>query len=89
MEDEVELEYSKLCQFIERDGRAVEINIYRGSDETEGWILEIVDDSTGSSIVWDELFETDDAAFQFLFKEIEVQGLDGVIDDAPEAKLPS
>jgi hypothetical protein len=88
MDDEYELEYSTHCGRIERDGRSVQVEIYRGKDQNEEWILEIVDDSSGSSIVWDEQFESDQVAYDYLMKEIDNQGLAKLIDDAPEAQLP-
>lgn len=89
MDDEYELEYSGLGDRIERDGRTVQVQIYRGKGATEeGWILQLVDESSGSSICWDELFETDREAFDYLLKEIDEEGLDRVIDDAPEAQFP-
>ncbi len=89
MTDEYELDYSDHCGRIERDGRSIEIQIYRGRErEDASWILEIVDDLSGSSIVWDELFETDQEAYDCLMKEIEAQGLNKVIDEAPDAPMP-
>lgn len=38
----------------------VEIHIYKGHDSN--WILELVD-AAGNSHVWDNQFETDEAAF--------------------------
>lgn len=88
MGDEYELEYSGRCGRIESEGRSVKVEIYRGKNQEEGWSLEIVDEQTGNSIVWDELFETDLVAYNYLLWEIEEQGLAKVIDDAPEAQLP-
>ena len=88
MNDEFELEFSTYCQHLERDGRSVQVEIYRGKDRDEPWILEIVDDDTGSSILWDDQFKTDKDAFDFLLAEINKNGLDKVIDDAPEVPFP-
>jgi len=89
MFDEYEVAYSERCGGIERQGRSVQLQIYRGKDQEDaGGILEIVDDHSGSSIVWDELFETDQPAYDYLMNEIHAQGLDKVIDDAPKARLP-
>lgn len=88
MDAEYELEYSSHCGRIERDDRSVQVHIYRGKDqEDKNWILEIVDEKSGNSIVWDDPFESDQAAYDYLMKEIEDQGLAKVIDDAPEAQL--
>lgn len=87
MEDEIELEHSTLCQQIERDGRCVQVEIFRDKNRDEGWLLEIVDLDTGSSVVWDELFETDRKAFELLLAEIADEGLDKLIDNTPKAQL--
>jgi len=90
MNDEFELEYSEHCGALERDGRSIDIQIYRGVSPEEGaWVLEIVDGASGSSIVWDEDFEDDEAAYKFLMNEIQQHGLGKLIDDAPEAQLPT
>jgi hypothetical protein len=90
MDDEYDLEHSSLCGRIERDGRSVQVEIYRGKEQEEsGWVLEVVDDSSGSSIVWDEQFDTDQDAYDCLMKEIDEQGLADIIDNAPEAQLPN
>ena len=88
MDDDIELEHSPLCQQIERDGRSVRVEIYRGKDRDEDWLLEIVDLHTGSSIVWDDLFKTDREAYDFLLAEIADEGLNKLIDDTPKAQLP-
>ncbi len=89
MDDEFELEYSKHCGHLERDGRSIDVEIYRGKEEeNETWILEIVDAQTNDSIVWTEEFETDTEAYNFLLQAIENEGLGSLIDSAPEARLP-
>jgi hypothetical protein len=87
MDEEYELEHSIHCGRIARDGRSVQVEIFRGKKE-ERWLLEIVDEDSGNSVVWDDPFETDQAAYDYLLKEIEEQGLAKVIDDAPDAQLP-
>ena len=47
--------------FFTRDGVTVEICIHRLPDTS--WVLEVVD-AEGTSIVWDDEFETDDPAMQ-------------------------
>lgn len=89
MEDDYGLEYSDLRGRLERDGRAVKVEVYRSTHgDDEGWILEIVDEDSGNSIVWDDPFPTDQAAHDHLMKEVEERGLNKVIDDAPKAEFP-
>lgn len=60
-----ELIESPLGWSIERNGRHLTVNIVRLATEP-GWSLEVVNDK-GTSIVWDDPFETDrqaDAAFR-------------------------
>lgn len=85
MEDEIELEHSSLCRQVDRDGRSVQVEIYRCKGRDEDWLLEIVDLDTGASVVWDKPFTTDREALDFLLAAIDEEGLDGVIDDSREA----
>jgi hypothetical protein len=62
---EPELIESPLNWSIERGGRRLTVNMVRLASE-RGWSLEVVNDQ-GTSIVWDEQFDTDrdaDAAFR-------------------------
>jgi len=59
MEDDLELEYSPLCQSISSGGKSVQVHIY--NDGEGKWILE-VEDEFGNSTVWNDLFDTDSAA---------------------------
>lgn len=89
MSEEYEIEYSRHCGPLSRDGCSVQVEIYRGRGETgKSWILEIVDDASGDSIIWDEQFETDQAAYDQLMKETEERGLAKVIEDSEEVQLP-
>jgi len=59
---DVSVEYSPLERKVERDGVWVKISIFRGADDP-GWLLEI-EDHLGGSTVWDDPFETDQAALR-------------------------
>ena len=59
-EEDYEVEDSRLCQKVSRDGITVEVLIYRGKDDS-GWMLEVVDQDGGSTF-WDDLFPTDEEA---------------------------
>jgi hypothetical protein len=52
---------SGLSRTVKEDGFTTEVSIIRLEHETK-WSLEIVN-STGRSIVWDDLFSSDDEAF--------------------------
>jgi len=61
-----------------RGGITVEVRIVRLEDTK--WTLEIVDQS-GTSIVWDDEFDTDDAAHAEFLRSVETEGLDGIVRD--------
>ena len=64
MDDDYKLVFSTLSTRVTRDGITVDVQIYRGKDET-GWLLEVVD-HLGGSTVWDDRFPTDVEALQQL-----------------------
>lgn len=76
MSDEPELIFSPLQQSITRDGKTVEVNIYR--IPTSGWTLEVVDEFRNST-VWDHEFETDQQALDQVMSEIESDGVEAFI----------
>ncbi len=61
-----------------RNGITVEVCIYRL--EHTKWKLEVVDEG-GTSIVWDDEFDTDDAAHAEFLRSVETEGLDGILRD--------
>ena len=72
-EEDYEVEDSRLCQKVSRDGITVEVLIYRGKDDS-GWMLEVVDQDGGST-VWDDLFPTDEEALAEAMNTIETEGI--------------
>ena len=74
----IEIESSPLCRTMKRDGIEIEILIYRIDGTNEGWSLEVVDEA-GTSIVWDDLFDTDQAALDELCQAIEEEGISAII----------
>ncbi|MCS6760463.1 MAG: YecA family protein, partial [Candidatus Devosia euplotis] len=73
-DDDYEVEHSPLEREVARDGTTVEICIYRGPDCSPRWLLE-VEDETGGSTVWDEPFETDQEALDAALKAIDEEGI--------------
>lgn len=67
---------SPLSQRYERNGKSVSIEIYRLPGTR--WSLEVVDEH-GNSTVWNEDFETDEAAHSAALNEIELEGIDSFI----------
>ena len=67
---------SLLDQTYTKDGKSIEIEIYRMLDTA--WNVQVVD-TFGNSTVWDDEFESDEEALQFVLAEIERDGIDEFI----------
>lgn len=78
MDEEYELEDSPLSSDISRDGMTVKVCIYRGKDKGEGWSLEIVA-KDGTSTVWDDLFNSDEEAFDEALVAIKKDGIESFL----------
>jgi hypothetical protein len=83
-DDEFTLIRSKLSGFITRDDMTIEVCIYRG-DAERTWQLEVVN-KEGTSIVWDDRFETDQAALDEVKGTIETEGMASFLSDPDETK---
>jgi uncharacterized protein len=64
---------SRLSRTVKKDGVTVEVSIIRLEHETE-WSLEVVN-SVGTSIVWDELFASDNEAFAEFERTVAEEGM--------------
>jgi hypothetical protein len=84
MDDEFKIINSALSQRITRDGTTIEVLIYRGEHEP-AWILEVVD-CAGGSTVWDETFQTEQAALNEVLRTIDDEGISCFLLD-PVQKL--
>ena len=73
MQEEYEIENSRLSRRISKDGMTVEVHIFRGEDDP-GWILQVVDQEGGST-VWDDLFPTEEEALAEVLNTIETEGI--------------
>jgi uncharacterized protein len=71
---------SGLSGKVTRDGISVELCIYRLETDKE-WSLEVVN-SAGTSIVWDELFASDDAANEEFLRTVAEEGMASFLDNA-------
>ena len=67
---------SLLDQTYTKDGKSIRIEIYRMPDTS--WNVQVVD-TFGNSTVWDDEFESDKEALQFVLAEIERDGIDEFI----------
>jgi len=72
---------SPLSRFVEENGDRVEIAIYRLEDEVMEWSLEIVA-SDGCSTVWEEPFDSDEAALAEALSAIKDEGISSFFEGA-------
>lgn len=80
MEHEPNLVLSSRNGRITRDGMTVELCIIRLENSAD-WTLEVVNQK-GTSIVWDDPFESDQAAFEEFERTIAEEGMKAFLDDA-------
>ena len=78
-EREPNLITSGLSRHVTQDGITVELCIYR-LETKPGWTLEVVN-SEGTSIVWDDLFPSDDAANEEFLRTVVEEGMASFLDD--------
>ena len=73
-----EIVMSSLCREIIEDGTKIQVDIYRGEDES-GWILEVIDEENAST-VWDEPFDTGQEALDAVMTVVEYDGIRSFLD---------
>ena len=73
-----EIVMSPLCREIIEDGTRIQVDIYRGENESV-WILEVIDEENAST-VWDEPFDTDQEALDAVLIVIEKDGIRSLLD---------
>lgn len=78
MTDYPDIVSSPLSQTFTADGITVQVRTYR-LERGEGWTLELID-VEGGSIVWEEQFATDAAAFAEFTEGPEELGLEKLIE---------
>jgi hypothetical protein len=79
--------HSGLSQKMTVQDHELSIEIYRLEHEPN-WALEVVDEE-GTSTVWDDQFETDQAALDEVLGTIEKEGLSAFRDDGNVFPFPS
>jgi len=82
MHEEFKVKMSPLCQSITKDGQTVQIDIYE--DGAGGWLLEVVDEYSNST-VWDDPFKTDQEALTEVLEEIEKEGFASLVGSKTES----
>ena len=75
---EPNLVISSLSRTVKRDGIIVEVNICR-LEKDKSWTLEVVN-SEGTSIVWDDAFDTDEDAYAEFERTVKEEGMKTFLD---------
>ena len=75
---EPNLVHSGLSRMVTKDGVTVEVSIVRLENETK-WSLEVVN-SSGTSIVWDDLFSSNEDAFAEFNRTVAEEGIRAFLD---------
>jgi hypothetical protein len=78
--------HSSLSRRVTRDGITVEVVIVRLEDESK-WSLEVVN-AKNTSIVWDELFSTDEDAYAEFERTVAEEGMRTFLDSGKVIPFP-
>jgi uncharacterized protein len=71
---ESDLVFSGLSRMFTQGGITVDLKIYRRRNRPREWRLEVVN-SSGTSIIWDDTFTSDDNALMAFIAIVEDQGM--------------
>ena len=71
--------HSGLSGIVSKDNVTVEVIIVRLESESK-WSLEVVNDA-GTSIVWDDLFDSDEDAYAEFQQTVEEEGMRAFLDN--------
>ena len=77
-EREPNIIHSGLSRTVKKDRVTVEVSIIRLEHETE-WSLEVAN-AAGTSIVWDDLFASDDEAYAEFERTVAEEGMQAFLD---------
>ena len=77
---------SSLSRTVTKDGITVRVEIIRLEGET-GWSLEVVN-ARNTSIVWDDLFATDEAAYAEFARTVAEEGMRAFLDSGKVIPFP-
>lgn len=85
-ERDPEIINSRLSRGFIWEGYTLQIQIYR-LDDRPGWTLEVVNED-GTSIVWDDLFDTDRDADDAFRETLELEGIEAFLDESDGDVIP-
>ena len=87
MDHDPELVRSSFSGPVTRQAVTVRLEIYRLEDDPK-WVLEVVNER-GTSIVWDDLFDTDGAAYAAFEAAVEQDGMRTFLDGTNVVPIPT
>jgi hypothetical protein len=88
IEEDPEIEVSRLGGPVARDGMTVHVEIHRPVEGDESWTLEVTDHEGGST-VWEDRFATDKEAYDEFYRVLETDGIQSFLEDQPESRRQS
>jgi hypothetical protein len=78
MEEEYKIIDSPLSREYTSEGHTVDVQIYSDEDQKE-WILEVVNEA-GTSILWDDPFDSDEKALEAFIQTVEKEGIQAFLE---------
>jgi hypothetical protein len=78
---------SGLSRTITEDGVTIRLEIYRLEHDPK-WALEVVNEA-GTSIVWDELYDTDDDAYATFKRTVAEEGMEAFSEQSNVVQFPT
>ena len=85
MDRDPELVRSSFSGPVTRQAVTVRLEIYRLEDDQK-WVLEVVN-ARGTSTVWDDLFDSDGAAYEAFEATVEQEGMSTFLDDTESSTV--
>lgn len=87
MDRDPELVRSSFSGPVTRQAVIVRLEIYRLEDDPK-WVLEVVNER-GTSIVWDDLFDTEGAAYEAFEAAVVRDGMHTFLDETNVVSIPT
>ena len=78
---------SGLSRRFTEDGVTIRLEIYRIEDDPK-WALEVVNEA-GTSIVWDDLYDSDDDAYAAFRQTVTDEGMRTFLDNSNVVPFPT
>ncbi len=80
-----DITHSDLSRTVSDNGVTVRVEIYRLASDRR-WQLEVINEA-GTSTVWDEPFDTDQAALEAFEQAVEEEGIETFLDNGEAETL--